>query len=168
VFSALVSERIHTHARIRVEARVVQAIPEASATNPVILATGPLTGEALADDLARAVGSEHLAYYDAIAPIVSADSIAWDKVFRQSRWGRGGSEAPSPGVRDATALGDEAYVNCPFDEPGYKAFVAAIVGAGKVEPRAFEDTKYFEGCLPIEVMATRGEMTLAFGPMKPI
>jgi methylenetetrahydrofolate--tRNA-(uracil-5-)-methyltransferase len=70
--------------------------------------------------------------------------------------------------RDATALGDEAYVNCPFTEDEYRAFVAAIVGAQKVEARAFEDVRYFEGCLPIEVMASRGEMTLAFGPMKPV
>jgi methylenetetrahydrofolate--tRNA-(uracil-5-)-methyltransferase len=135
----------------------------------VILATGPLTGDALAADLARAVGAEHLAYYDAIAPIIAADSIDWTRVFRQSRWGKGGTGDPNDeGERDATALGDEAYVNCPFDEAGYKAFVAAVVGSQKVEARAFEETRYFEGCLPIEVMASRGEMTLAFGPMKPV
>jgi methylenetetrahydrofolate--tRNA-(uracil-5-)-methyltransferase len=164
-FASAVTEKIRAHPRIRLEARVVSAIPEASEREPVIVATGPLTGEALAEDIARVVGSAHLAYYDAIAPIVSADSIAWDRVFRQSRWGKGGEEDE---VRDATALGDQAYVNCPFDEAEYKAFVAAIVGAEKVEPRAFEETRYFEGCLPIEVMAARGELTLAFGPMKPV
>ncbi len=165
-FAALVTSRIEGHPRIRLEPRVVTEIPAASPACPVILATGPLTGDALAADLARAVGAEHLSYYDAIAPIVSADSIDWARVFCQSRWGRGADEAePS---RDAEAPGDAAYVNCPFDEPGYRAFVAAVVEAKKVEARAFEDVRYFEGCLPIEVMAARGEMTLAFGPMKPV
>lgn len=200
VFADVVTERIHAHPKIRVVHAVVDRIPEASADHPVILATGPLTGDALAADLASVVGSEHLAYYDAIAPIVSADSIDWDKVFRQSRWGKGeepvvadegatsaedassagassaegASSANGPGrrgerkLRDATALGDEAYVNCPFDEAEYKAFVAELVAAVKVEPRSFEDVRYFEGCLPVEVMASRGEMTLAFGPMKPV
>ena len=168
-FAALVTAKINGSARITLEHRVIDRIPDATAENPVILATGPLTGDALAADLARAVGAEHLAYYDAIAPIIAADSIDESKVFRQSRWGKGGDEEADDGApRDATALGDEAYVNCPFDEAGYKAFVAAVVAAEKVEPRAFEQTRYFEGCLPIEVMAARGEMTLAFGPMKPV
>jgi methylenetetrahydrofolate--tRNA-(uracil-5-)-methyltransferase len=168
-FAALVTAKIEGHPRIRVEHRVVTEIPEATAERPVILATGPLTGDALAADLARIVGAEHLAYYDAIAPIVSADSIDWDRVFKQSRWGKGGAE-PEAGADDldATALGDEAYVNCPFDRAQYEAFVAAVVGAEKVEARAFEEARYFEGCLPIEVMASRGPMTLAFGPMKPV
>ncbi len=179
VFAKTVTERIARHPRIEVRHEIVARIPAASANAPVILATGPLTGDDLAADLARLVGSEHLAYYDAIAPIVSADSIAWERVFKQSRWGKsadagvdGSDDAPSayggPAARDATALGDEAYVNCPFDEAVYKAFVSAIVSAEKVAPRSFEDTRYFEGCLPIEVMAARGEMTLAFGPMKPV
>ena len=170
VFAALVTERIERHPRIRLRSAVVTAVPEASADHPVILATGPLTGDALAADLARIVGAEQLAYYDAIAPIVGADSIDESHVFRQSRWGKGGepTEDGEEAPRDATALGDEAYVNCPFDEAGYKAFIAAIVSAEKVAPRAFEETRYFEGCLPIEVMASRGEMTLAFGPMKPV
>lgn len=170
VFAATVTERIEGHPRIRVRHEIVRRVPEASPEAPVILATGPLTGDELAADLGRIVGGEHLAYYDAIAPIVSADSIDWDKVFKQSRWGKGappaegGAEAP----RDEQALGDEAYVNCPFDEAQYRAFVRAVVEAQKVEPRGFEDVRYFEGCLPIEVMAARGEMTLAFGPMKPV
>jgi methylenetetrahydrofolate--tRNA-(uracil-5-)-methyltransferase len=152
-FSAEMSAAIASHRRIRVVSEEVTALP---AARPLILATGPLTGEALATDLARIVGSEHLAYYDAIAPIVSAESIDWDAVFRQSRYDKG-----EPGE-------EAAYVNCPFDEPSYRAFVAAIVAAQKVTPRAFEDVRYFEGCLPVEVMAERGEMTLAFGPMKPV
>jgi methylenetetrahydrofolate--tRNA-(uracil-5-)-methyltransferase len=178
VFSGEVTSRLEAHPRIRLEAQIVTEIPVATAESPVILATGPLTGEALAADLARTVGAEHLAYYDAIAPIVAADSIDYTRVFRQSRWGKGAEAEPhdAPPVAapwssqhlDATALGDEAYVNCPFDGAGYVAFVEAIVGAEKVAPRAFEDTRYFEGCLPIEVMASRGERTLAFGPMKPV
>ena len=152
-FAERVTAAIGRHPRIAVEHRVVTAIPEATADAPVVLATGPLTGEELAAVLARAIGAEQLAYYDAIAPIVAADSIDWDKVFRQSRWGKG--------------EGDD-YVNAPMNEAEYKAFVAAIVAAEKVAPRAFEEARYFEGCLPIEVMAERGERTLAFGPMKPV
>ena len=118
-----------------------------------MIATGPLTGEALAADIARAIGAEHLAYYDAIAPTVDAESIDWDRVFRASRYGKGG---------------DDAYVNCPLDEEQYRAFVKEVVAAEKVEAHAFEDARYFEGCLPIEVMAARGELTLAYGPMKPV
>lgn len=175
LFSDEVTRILSAHPRVRIVHEVVSALPEATAERPVILATGPLTGDALAADLARAIGAEHLAYYDAIAPIVAADSIAWDRVFRQSRWGKGGegegeaqNEAQGEARLDATALGDEAYVNCPFDEAEYKAFVARVVAAEKVAPRSFEETRYFEGCLPIEVMAGRGELTLAFGPMKPV
>jgi methylenetetrahydrofolate--tRNA-(uracil-5-)-methyltransferase len=152
-FSAEMSGAIAAHPRIRLVAEEVTSLP---AARPLILATGPLTGDALAAELARVLGSEHLAYYDAIAPIVSADSIAWDQVFRQSRYDKG-----EPGE-------EGAYVNCPFDEAGYRAFVAAVVAAEKVAPRSFEQVRYFEGCLPVEVMAERGEMTLAFGPMKPV
>ena len=156
-FSAEVTGRLRSHPLVTFEPRIVESIPEASAEHPVVLATGPLTGDALAADLARVVGREHLAYYDAIAPIVAADSIDWSKVFKQSRYGKG-----------TVAGDDEAYVNCPFDEAQYRAFVASVLAAQKVEPRGFEDVRYFEGCLPIEVMASRGEMTLAFGPMKPV
>ncbi|MBX3263921.1 MAG: methylenetetrahydrofolate--tRNA-(uracil(54)-C(5))-methyltransferase (FADH(2)-oxidizing) TrmFO [Labilithrix sp.] len=170
VFAATVTARIASHPRIHLRHEVVERIPEAAPERPVVLATGPLTGDALAADIARVVGASHLAYYDAIAPIVSADSIDWSKVFKQSRWGKGadGVATESDGARDAAAAGDEAYVNCPFEKDAYFAFVRAIVEAQKVEPRSFEDVRYFEGCLPIEVMASRGERTLAFGPMKPV
>ncbi len=154
-FSAFVTETIRNHPHIRVVAREATAIPD---TRPVVLATGPLTSDALAADLERIVGKERLAYYDAIAPIVSADSIDWSKVWKQSRYDRGGADGQ----------GDDAYVNCPFDEAGYKAFVRALCDAEKVEARAFEEVRYFEGCLPCEVMAERGEATLSFGPMKPV
>ncbi len=127
------------------------------AARPTIIATGPLTGDALAQDIAGRVGTTALAYYDAIAPIISAESIDWDEVFMASRWDKGESEEDR-----------SAYVNCPLDEEQYKAFVAEVKAARKVEPKSFEDVRYFEGCLPIEVMAERGEMTLAFGPMKPV
>jgi methylenetetrahydrofolate--tRNA-(uracil-5-)-methyltransferase len=156
-FSAAVTGRIRSHPGITLQSRVVERVPDASPRDPVILATGPLTGDALAADLARVVGSAHLAYYDAIAPIVAADGIDWTKVFKQSRYGKGAAQGA-----------DEAYVNCPFDEAQYRALVAALVSAFKVEPREFEEVRYFEGCLPIEVMAARGEMTPAFGPMKPV
>ncbi len=156
-FSSLVTSRLRAHPNVTLEVGVVDAIPAATPEAPVVLATGPLTGDALAADLARAIGSDHLAYYDAIAPIVAADSIDWDRVFKQSRYGKGVEEGA-----------DEAYVNCPMDRAQYERFVADVVAAEKVEPRAFEETKYFEGCLPIEVMASRGPMTLAFGPMKPV
>ncbi len=156
-FSAEVTGRLRRHPRVALEARVVEALPTARADAPVVLATGPLTGDALAADLARAIGSDHLAYYDAIAPIVAADSIDWSRVFKQSRYGKGAEDGD-----------DEAYVNCPMDEDGYRAFVAELLAAQKVEARPFEDVRYFEGCLPVEVMASRGPMTLAFGPMKPV
>jgi len=160
VFAATVTARIRAHPRITVEASIVNAVPPATESSPVIMATGPLTSEALAIDIARIVGAASLSYYDAIAPIVSADSIDWDRVFRQSRWGKGG---PEEAIRDETAPGDQAYVNCPFDERQYFDFVKAVVDAPKVEARAFEDVRYFEGCLPIEVMASRGPLTLAYG-----
>jgi len=150
VFSAEVTRRVRAHVRIEVACEEVTRIPDA---RPVVLATGPLTGDALAADLARAVGADHLAYYDAIAPIVAADSIDWSKVFEASRYDKGG---------------DDAYVNCPMDEAQYSAFVRAVCEASKVVPHDFEDVRYFEGCLPVEVMAERGERTLSFGPMKPV
>ncbi len=175
-FAAEITRALTTHPRIRVEHREITAIPE----GPVILATGPLTSDALAADLAAVVGVQHLAYYDAIAPIVSAESIDWTRVWKQSRYGKGGAlnpiavapteEAggPAPDASDAEEGGDEAYVNCPFDEAGYKAFVQALVASEKTPARDFEEPRYFEGCLPCEVMAERGEQTLSFGPMKPV
>jgi methylenetetrahydrofolate--tRNA-(uracil-5-)-methyltransferase len=150
LFSAEVSQRIASHPRIQRVARVVEAIPS---ERPVVIATGPMTGEALTQDLIRAIGAEHLAYYDSIAPIVIAESIDWDQVFNASRYDKGG---------------DDAYVNCPLDKAQYEAFVAALIAAEKTELNACEKPRYFEGCLPIEVMAERGPRTLAFGPMKPV
>jgi methylenetetrahydrofolate--tRNA-(uracil-5-)-methyltransferase len=153
-FADGMSRLIQQSPNIEVRSELVEGLP---AERPTIIATGPLTGDALARNIADKVGATALAYYDAIAPIISADSIAWDQVFMASRWEKGESE------EDKTA-----YVNCPLTEEQYKAFVAEVCAARKVEPKSFEDVRYFEGCLPIEVMAERGEMTLAFGPMKPV
>ncbi len=151
-FSHYVTDVLRAHPLIDIESREVTEVPVPK-EGPVVLATGPLTSDRLASDLAKLVGEDQLAYYDAIAPVVAADSIDWDRVFRASRYDKGG---------------DDAYVNCPMDEATYRAFVAAIVEAEKVEPRDFEQPRYFEGCLPVEVMAERGPLTLAYGPMKPV
>lgn len=153
-FSRTMTEWIHASPLIEVVPGEVVSLP---ATRPCIIATGPLTGDALARAIVLRVGTRELAYYDAIAPIVAADSIDWDRVFVASRYGKGDTE------EDQTA-----YVNCPLTEVQYRQFVRELVAAQKVEPKTFEDIRYFEGCLPIEVMAARGEMTLAFGPMKPV
>jgi methylenetetrahydrofolate--tRNA-(uracil-5-)-methyltransferase len=149
-FSAEMTRRIHEHPLITVQSVVVTGLPE---DRPLVLATGPLTGDALAADLARAIGAQHLSYYDSIAPILAADSIDWDAVFAASRYDKGG---------------DDAYVNCPLDKEQYERFVAELLTAQKMVPHAFEQPRYFEGCLPIEVMAERGAQTLSFGPMKPV
>ncbi len=162
-FSADVTALLRAQPNIEIVASEAERVPD---ERPVIIATGPLTSDALAQDLERIIGGSPLAYYDAIAPIVSADSILWDRVWRQSRWGK--TSEVSTELRSSADKGDEAYVNCPFDEYQYKAFVAALVASEKVEARSFEDVRYFEGCLPCEVMAERGEQTLAFGPMKPV
>jgi len=153
-FSAEVTARLRANPLIEIETGVVERLPEA---RPLIVATGPLTGDALAADIAARVGASALAYYDAISPIVSAESIDWDQVFHASRWDKGTSE------EDRTA-----YVNCPLTAEQYQNFVNEVRAARKVEPQSFEDVRYFEGCLPIEVMADRGDKTLAFGPMKPV
>jgi len=149
-FSATITAAIDAHPLIT---RVSAEVTEIPAARPVVLATGPLTGDALASDLVRAIGEDQLAYYDAIAPIVSAESIDPEKTFRQSRYDKGG---------------DDAYINCPMSAEEYYAFIDALVASEKVAPRAFEEARYFEGCLPVEVMASRGKDTLAYGPMKPV
>ncbi len=152
-FSERMTGWLHEHPRIEVVSGEVTSVPD---DRPLVIATGPLTGDALAADIARRCGLEGVAYYDAIAPIVSAESIDWDKVFIASRWGKGETEEER-----------SAYVNCPMNKEQYQAFVAAILEADRVQAASFEDALHFEGCLPVEVMASRGERTLAFGPMKP-
>jgi methylenetetrahydrofolate--tRNA-(uracil-5-)-methyltransferase len=149
-FGALVEERLRGTPDVEVVRQEATALPPGP--EPVILATGPLTSDALAAELSALVGGR-LAFYDAIAPIVAAESIDMDVAYARSRYGKGG--------------GDD-YLNLPFDEARYHAFVAALLAAEKVKPHAFEEPRYFEGCLPIEVMAERGTEVLAHGPMKPV
>ncbi len=160
VFSAGVTAAITTHPRIRVERRELQHLPLSSEMSPLIVATGPLTSDALSADIAAFVGSGHLAFFDAISPIVLAESIDQTKVFRASRWDRS-----LRGADETSSEGD--YLNCPFTKDEYLAFYQALVSAEKAAVHDFDNTKFFEGCLPIEVMAHRGVDTLRFGPMKP-
>ena len=156
-FSAAVTEALSSHPRVTIERRVVERLPPRG-DGPVIVATGPLTHESLAEDIRRVGGEKELAFFDAIAPIVYKDSIDFSKAWMQSRWDEAG---PGGGGAD--------YVNCPLDRDRYEAFVDALLAAEKTEFREWEkDTPYFEGCLPIEVMAERGRDTLRFGPMKPV
>ena len=141
--------------------RVLEAEPlikiireEVEAPDPeqiTVIATGPLTSEPLAEAIGRLTGKGHLHFYDAIAPIVAAESIDMGKVFRASRYGAG-----------------EDYLNCPFSEVEYAAFYEALTRAEQVPLKSFEEPRYFEGCLPVEIMAARGFRTLLFGPMKPV
>lgn len=156
-FSRAVTDALASHPLVAIERRVVERLPGREA-GPVIVATGPLTHDALAADIRRVGGEKELAFFDAIAPIVHKDSIDFSKAWMQSRW-----DAPGPGGSGAD------YVNCPLDRETYEAFVDALLAAEKTEFREFEkETPYFEGCLPIEVMAARGRDTLRFGPMKPV
>ncbi len=150
-FAAAVTEHIQHHANIEFiqeEQTTLEEDPDVQ----TILATGPLTSEAMADSLATLTGRDRLAFYDAIAPIVSAESLNMDIIYSKSRWQDG------PGD----------YLNCPFDKEQYLAFITALGEADTVPLKDFEDAKYFEGCLPIEVMCARGEDTLRYGPMKPV
>jgi methylenetetrahydrofolate--tRNA-(uracil-5-)-methyltransferase len=153
VFSQSVTDAIGNHPNIRLIRKEMTEIPD----SPTIIASGPLTSPALAEKIARLTGQEHLYFYDALAPIVAADSINMEIAFRASRYGRGEEDE-----------GD--YVNCPLNKEEYDRFVAAVLAAEKIELRDFEreDEHFFEGCLPIEQIASRGQESLAFGPMRPV
>jgi methylenetetrahydrofolate--tRNA-(uracil-5-)-methyltransferase len=149
VFSTAVHERVTAHPGITVVRGEVTALP-----SPGVIATGPLTSEALARAIGERLGVGSLAFYDAIAPIVAAESLDHERLFRASRYGKGGSED---------------YLNAPLDEAQYDAFVAALTDADPYTPHhAFDQVPYFEGCLPVEEMARRGRDVLRFGPMKPV
>ena len=150
-FADTVTKAILEHRNITV---IRQEITELSPADvPVILATGPLTSEAMTESLVTLTGEKHLAFYDAIAPIVAADSLDMDVIYRKSRW-------------DDDNPGD--YLNCPMTEEQYTRFID-LLGSGDTVPlKSFESAKYFEGCLPVEVMCERGKDTLRFGPMKPV
>jgi methylenetetrahydrofolate--tRNA-(uracil-5-)-methyltransferase len=166
IFARSVTQAIHEHPLITVSREEVTSIPHATPDGPVIVATGPLTSPALSSDIARLVGSDHLYFYDAISPIVLAESIDMKKVFRASRWNR--SAGPSARATCGTDDGEGDYLNCPLNAEEYRAFHAALTTAESATVHDFDREKFFEGCLPVEVMAHRGEDTLRFGPMKPV
>jgi len=153
-FAAGVTAALESHPLITLRREEVRALPRDTL---VILATGPLTSDALSEDLARLTGSRHLYFYDAISPIVDAETLDQSKLFRASRYGKGSE----PGT-------DGDYLNCPLTREEYDRFVDALLAAEEVERHAFEDVRYFEACLPVEELARRGRDTLRFGPMKPV
>ncbi len=152
-FAATVTRYIQNHPLIELRREEMTHIPP----TPTLIASGPLTSDALTEEIAALSGREHLYFYDALSPIVEADSINMNRAFRASRYGRG-----------EQAEGD--YINCPFEAEEYHTFVAALREAEQIELKAFEktDKRFFEMCLPIEVLARRGEKALAFGPMRPV
>ena len=152
LFAEAITKRVTAHPRIHIVREEVKTAP---AEGIVIIASGPLTSDALAKDIARLTGSERLYFYDAISPIVEADSINYDIAFRASRYGK-------------SMDGTDDYVNCPFNKAEYDRFVDAVLAAEVYEPHIPEDaTPFFEACLPVEEIARRGRDTLRFGPMKP-
>ncbi len=166
-FARAITEKLALHPNVRIERRPIEDLPD----GPVIVCTGPLTEGALGEVIRAELGGDRMYFYDAIAPIVAAESIDWDFAFRASRWGRDSAPDPDAEASDAAAGGDVGvgdYVNCPMNKDEYDAFVAAVNAGRKVLPHDFEEPKYFESCMPIEVMAERGHETLRFGPMRPI
>jgi methylenetetrahydrofolate--tRNA-(uracil-5-)-methyltransferase len=151
-FGREVTQRLALHPNIRIERRVMHELP---AETPTIIATGPLTGGRLADHVHKSLGGDNLFFYDAIAPIIEAESIDPETSFRASRWGKGDNDE-----------GD--YINCPLNKEQYYEFVREIAGARQISPHGFEEKRFFEGCLPIEVMVSRGEDVLRYGPMRPV
>ena len=148
-FGRFITEAIEKNDKIDLVREEVAELPEDGTT---ILATGPLTSDAMAESIGRLTGSEHLHFYDAIAPIIDAESVDMSVAFRASRYGKGGDD----------------YVNCPMNKEQYDAFYDALMAAEKVPVRDFESMRCFEGCMPIESMAERGRDTLRHGPMKPV
>ena len=149
-FARMVTEALSGSPLIEVVREEVTAVPDEGI---VVIASGPLTSDPLAESIRKILGTESLFFYDAIAPIVEADSILWDEVFIQDRY-----QDPGSG----------AYVNCPLDRDQYQALVSALRSADPLKPHEFEDARYFEACMPIEELAARGERTLAFGSWRPV
>ncbi|HVK92242.1 MAG TPA: methylenetetrahydrofolate--tRNA-(uracil(54)-C(5))-methyltransferase (FADH(2)-oxidizing) TrmFO, partial [Mycoplana sp.] len=155
-FSQGVTAALEAHPLVTIDRGEIAGLPPAAWSN-VIIATGPLTSPALAQGLQTLTGEDSLAFFDAIAPIVYFDSIDMDTAWFQSRYDKAG-----PGGTGAD------YINCPLDRDQYEAFIDALIAAEKTEFKEWEGTPYFDGCLPIEVMAERGRETLRWGPMKPV
>ncbi|UCG86818.1 MAG: methylenetetrahydrofolate--tRNA-(uracil(54)-C(5))-methyltransferase (FADH(2)-oxidizing) TrmFO [Gemmatimonadota bacterium] len=148
MFSAMVTDRVMQHPSIVVERREVTDL-----TSPAVVATGPLTSDALASAIQQRIGGEALAFYDAIAPIVSGESLDWGSLYRMSRYGKGGGAD---------------YVNAPLDPDRYYELIDSLLRADRFVAHSFDEIPYFEGCLPIEEMARRGRDTLRYGPLKPV
>ncbi len=149
VFAQGITQALEDHPNVKI---VREEIHEMTSDGICIVATGPLTSERLAAAIQKLTHSTSLYFFDAISPIIDAESIGMDVVFKASRYGKGGAD----------------YLNCPMDRPTYEAFYQALLDAEKVQPKDFEKIPYFEGCIPIEVMAERGLKTMMFGPMKPV
>ncbi|KYG35067.1 FADH(2)-oxidizing methylenetetrahydrofolate--tRNA-(uracil(54)-C(5))-methyltransferase TrmFO [Alkalihalobacillus trypoxylicola] len=147
-FAAIVTDKVKNHPNVTVVSEEVSEIPE----GPTIIATGPLTSASLSNQLKQLTGEEYLYFYDAAAPIIDADSIDRDKVYLKSRYDKG----------------EAAYLNCPMTEEEFNRFYEALIAAETVPLKEFEKEIFFEGCMPIEVMANRGKKTMLFGPMKPV
>lgn len=150
-FSRYITEKVSAHPGIEVLRREVPSIPREE-NGVTVIASGPLTEGALGEDIARSIGGDSLYFYDAAAPIVSLESVDMEKAYRASRYGKGEAD----------------YINCPMTEEEYRRFWQELVRAEKAPAREFEREKFFEGCMPVEVMAERGEDTLLFGPLKPV
>jgi methylenetetrahydrofolate--tRNA-(uracil-5-)-methyltransferase len=148
-FARRVTEAVEARAEIRIHREEVPRIPADPVT---IVATGPLTSDPLAEDVAAFVGRSHLYFFDAVSPVIEADTVDLGRAFRASRYGKGGDD----------------YLNCPLDAEEYRAFHEALVSAECTSGHDFEKGHFFEGCLPVEVIAARGIDTLRFGPMKPV
>ena len=149
LFSKEITKKIGNHPLITLKRQEIVEIPD---SGPVIIATGPLTSPKLSKEISQLIGQEYLYFYDALSPIVDANTIDYDKAFFASRYGKGGAD----------------YLNCPMDEKQYYDFIRELNNAEKVPMASFEKPVYFEGCMPIEVLAERGPKTLAFGPLKPV
>ena len=147
-FSAMVTEKLRSHPNVTVVCEEVTAVPD----GPVIVATGPLTSDAMSDAIGAYFGTEHLHFFDAAAPLVTAESIDMTKAWWQSRYDRGTAD----------------YINCAMNKEEYEAFLKELITAEEAEVHGFEDKNVFEGCMPVEVMARRGQDTLRFGPLKPV
>jgi len=148
-FAQGITRELESHPNVRILREEIKEVPKDCVC---IVATGPLTSDALAGSIRDLTHSQHLYFFDAISPIIDAESINMDVVFRASRYDKGTAD----------------YLNCPMDEAAYTAFYNAMIKAEKVQPKEFEKVPYFEGCIPIEVMAERGKQTMLFGPLKPV
>jgi len=147
-FSDLITEKIKSHQNITVVTEEVTKLPDGD----VIIASGPLTSDALFEEIGKLTNEENLYFYDAAAPIVTLETVDFNSAYRMSRYGKG----------------DDDYINCPMTEEEYKAFYNELINAECVKLKEFENLKIFEGCMPVEVMAKRGPQTLTFGPLKPV